>query len=129
MADERIPVPASAPAGRDDDASLRKVALLDYLLHIAGLVFSMGLLSVVALIINYIKRDDATGTIYRSHMDWMIATFWWTLFWVVVSFVPALLLSFVSFGLLSFLFLIPCFWFLYRMLKGLLRLIDSRPVP
>jgi len=125
MADEVVP----APARREQDDSLRKVALLDYLLHIAGLIFSMGLLSVVALIINYIKRDDATGTIYRSHMDWMIATFWWTLFWVVVSFVPAMLLTFVSFGLLSFLFLLPCFWFLYRMLKGLLRLIDARPVP
>lgn len=125
MADDLVPSRMS----RDDTDSLRKVALLDYLLHIAGLVFSMGLLSVVALIINYVKRDDATGTIYRSHMDWMIATFWWTLFWVVVSFVPALLLSFLSFGLLSFLFLIPCFWFLYRMLKGLLRLIDQRPVP
>jgi uncharacterized membrane protein len=110
-----------------DEQRLRKVALLDYLLHIAGLLLSMGVLSVVALIINYIKRDDANGTIYRSHMDWMIATFWWTLFWVVVAFVPSLLLTMVTFGLLSFLFLIPCLWFLYRMVKGLLRLLDGRP--
>jgi uncharacterized membrane protein len=110
-----------------DEQQLRKVALLDYLLHIVGLLLSMGVLSVVALIINYIKRDDANGTIYRSHMDWMIATFWWTLFWVVVAFVPSLLLTMVTFGLLSFLFLIPCLWFLYRMVKGLLRLLDGRP--
>jgi len=125
MADELVP----ARATRDEAESLRKVALLDYLLHIGGLLFSMGLLSVVALVVNYVKRDDATGTIYRSHMDWMIATFWWTLFWVVVAFVPTLLLSVVSFGLLSFLFLVPCLWFLYRMVKGLLRLIDGRAVP
>ena len=72
---------------------------------------------------------DARGTIYESHMTWMIATFWWTLFWVVVSFVPSLVLSVVSFGLLSFLFVIPGLWFLYRMIKGVLRLIDGRPVP
>lgn len=112
-----------------DDASLRRVVLVDYLLHIAGLLFSAGLLSVVALIINYVKRPDARGTIYESHMTWMIATFWWTLFWVVVSFVPSLVLSVVSFGLLSFLFVIPGLWFLYRMIKGVLRLIDGRPVP
>ncbi|MCL4746429.1 MAG: hypothetical protein KJZ83_13590 [Burkholderiaceae bacterium] len=108
-----------------DEQQLRKVALLDYLLHIAGLLLSMGILSMVALIINYVKRDDANGTIYRSHMDWMIATFWWTLFWLVIALIPALL----SFGLLSFLFLVPCLWFLYRMVKGLLRLLDGRPVP
>ena len=124
MADELVP--ASSTDAREE--ALRKVALLDHLLHIAGLLFSMGLLSVVALIINYAKRDDANGTIYRSHMDWMISTFWWTLFWVVVAFVPTLVLSMVSFGLLSFLFLVPCFWFLYRMVKGLLRLLDARAI-
>lgn len=111
------------PGSREDN--LRKVALLDYLLHIVGLVFSAGLLSVVAVIINYVKRDDANGTIYRSHMDWMISSFWWTLLWVVLAFIPALL----SVGLLSFLLLIPAIWFLYRMIKGLLRLIDGRAVP
>ncbi len=123
MANEVIDMPGSP------DAGLRKVALFDYLLHIVGLLYSMGLLSVVALIINYVKRPDARGTIYESHMTWMIATFWWTLFWVVVSFIPSLVLSVVSFGLLSFLFVIPGLWFLYRMIKGVLRLIDGRPVP
>lgn len=115
------------PDSRED--RLRKITLLDYLLHIVGLLFSAGLLSVVALIINYIKRDDANGTIYRSHMDWMISSFWWTLFWVVITFIPTMALTVFSFGLLGFLFLVPCFWFLYRMIKGLLRLMDGRAVP
>ncbi|MEK9720785.1 MAG: hypothetical protein VW257_07005 [Quisquiliibacterium sp.] len=107
---------------------LRRVVLLDYLLHIAGLLLTMGLLSVVALIINYVKREDANGTIYRSHIDWMIRTFWWFLFWVIISFVPLLFLAALSAGLLAFLFLIPSLWFLYRMIKGLLRLVDGREV-
>jgi uncharacterized membrane protein len=114
-------------AGRNEP--LRKVALFDYALHIAGPILSMGFLSVIALIINYIKRDDARGTIYASHMNWMIRTFWWTLFWVVVSFVPSLLLTIVSFGLLSFLFVVPVLWYLYRMIKGVLRLLDDRAMP
>jgi len=125
MADDLIPM----QSGDADTGALRKIALACYLLNIAGLIFSMGLLSVVALIVEYVKRDDANGTPYRSHFDWMISTFWWTLFWVVVAFLPALLLTVLSLGLLSFLFLVPCFWFLYRMVKGLLRLTDGRPVP
>jgi uncharacterized membrane protein len=62
-------------------------------------------------------------------MDWMIRTFWWFLFWVVISFIPVLMLAALSAGLLAFLFLIPSLWFLYRMIKGLLRLVDGRAVP
>lgn len=109
--------------------TLKKVCLVDYALHIAGPLLSMGLLSVIALVVNYVKRDDARGSIYESHMNWMIRTFWWTLFWVVVSFVPALLLTVITFGLLSFLFLVPVVWYLYRMIKGVLWLNDGRPMP
>jgi len=109
--------------------SLKKICLVDYALHIAGPLLSMGVLSVIALIVNYIKRDDARGTIYESHMNWMIRTFWWTLFWVIVSFLPALLLTVLTFGFLSFLFLVPVIWYLYRMIKGVLWLNDARPMP
>ena len=122
-----IPHPESAPPSPQEQA-LRRIVLLDYLLHITGLLLTMGLLSVVALIINYIKREDADGTIYRSHMDWMIRTFWWFLFWVVISFIAVLMLAALSAGLLAFLFLIPSLWFLYRMIKGLLRLVDGRAI-
>lgn len=111
------------------EAGLRRVCFIDYALHIAGPLLSMGFLSVIALIVNYIKRDDARGTVYESHMNWMIRTFWWTLFWIIVSFIPVFLLTVVTFGLLSFLFLIPVIWYLYRMIKGVLRLNDSRPMP
>jgi uncharacterized membrane protein len=62
-------------------------------------------------------------------MNWMIRTFWWTAFWIVVSFLPALVLAVLTFGLLSFLFVVPVIWYLYRMVKGLLRLFDRRPMP
>jgi uncharacterized membrane protein len=83
---------------------------------------------VIALIINYLKRDEANGTIYRSHMDWMIATFWWTVLWVVLLFIPMMVVTIFSFGLLAWVFLLPGLWFLYRMIKGLLRLTEQRAV-
>jgi uncharacterized membrane protein len=124
-------MPPNGPTGTEADRleALRKVCLFDYLLHIAGLLLSAGLFSVVALIVNYIKRDSARGTIYESHMSWMIRTFWWALFWVIVIAIPAALLAVVTFGLLSFLFVLPGVWFLYRMIKGILRLNDGLPMP
>jgi len=89
----------------------------------------MGILSVIALVINYVKRPDARGTVYESHMTWMIRTFWWTVFWTALTFLPILLVSLLSLGLLSFLFLIPLIWYLYRMIKGLLWLNEGRPMP
>ena len=114
---------------REREAGLRRIALIDYSLHIAGPILSMGILSVIALIMNYIKRDDARGTIYASHMNWMIGTFWWTLFWIVVLAIPFALLTVISFGLLSWLFVLPVVWYLYRMIKGLLRLNEGRAMP
>jgi uncharacterized membrane protein len=109
--------------------ALRRICLLDYLLHIVGLLLSAGMLSVIALIINYVKKDDARGTIYESHMRWMIRTFWWTLAWILIIAVPAALLTVISFGLFGFVFLLPALWFLYRMVRGLLALTEGRAMP
>ncbi len=46
---------------------------------------SMGMLAVIALIINYIKRADENDSVYVSHHNYMIATFWWTVLWLVVT--------------------------------------------
>lgn len=120
-----IPSAQSSSPSSSRMEALKKVCQFDYLLHIAGMIFSLGVLSVVALIINYIKRDDATGTIFESHMNWMIRTFWWWLLWVVVLGVIGVL----SFGILWFLLTVPWIWFLYRMVKGLLRLNDGQAMP
>jgi uncharacterized membrane protein len=126
MNSEPIVVPATSPLPTDP---LRRICAIDYFLHLAGPLLSMGVLSVIALIINYIKREDAQGTLYESHMTWMIRTFWWTVFWTVITFIPALVLSLLSLGLLAFLFLIPVIWYLYRMVKGLLWLNEGRAMP
>ncbi len=106
------------------EESLRKITLFDYGLHIASPIVSMMVLTLIALFINYVKRDDSRGTIYESHMNWMISTCWWTLLWLVVTGVITLL----SFTLMSFTMVIPVIWYLYRMIKGLLRVMDGQPI-
>lgn len=112
------------PVLSEREESLRKVTLFDYALHIASPLISMMSLTLVALIINYVKRDDAQGTVYASHMDWMISTCWWTLLWLVITGV----LAFLTIGLLGFAMVIPVLWYLYRMIKGLLRAVDQQPI-
>ena len=83
---------------------------------------SLGLLAVIALIANYIKRADENDSVYVSHHNYMIATFWWTVLWLVVA-SPLYLLLFLP-GMIAHA--IVLLWYLYRCIRGWLRFTDSR---
>ncbi|MGN7011853.1 DnaJ domain-containing protein [Neisseria sp. P0001.S009] len=93
---------------------------------IAYVAYAVGLLilftPVVGVIMAYVKRDEAQGSIYASHIDWLIKTFW-------VSLVGML------FGMLTILILIGWLilvatgiWLIYRVVVGLIKLNDDKPV-
>ena len=102
-------------------ASLRQIALVVYILQ--ALSFFFGLTAVIGVIINYIKKEDAAGTLYQSHFDWQIRTFWWGLVWGVVGFV---LIFALGLGLL--VLLVAWIWAIYRVVKGWLKWNDGQPV-
>ena len=114
------------------DDTLRKITIFDYALHIASPIVSLMLLSLIAVGINYVKKPDAIGSVYESHMDYMISTFWWTALWLVVAAVGGFLFGVLTLGLGFALWgiftAIPILWYLYRNIRGLLRAIDGRPV-
>ncbi len=83
---------------------------------------SMGMLAVVALIVNYIKRSDEHDPVYSSHHNYMISTFWWTVLWLVVT-SPLWLLFFFP-GAVAYT--IVGLWYLYRCLRGWLRFSEGR---
>ena len=64
-------------------ASLRQLTLITYVLY--ALAWMNGITGIVAVLINYIKREEAAGTLYESHFTWQIRTFWWGLLWAVVG--------------------------------------------
>lgn len=112
--------PEAAPTRED---TLRKITLFDYALHLLS-PFTFMTLSVIALIINYVKRPDSVGTVFHSHMNFMIRTCWWTLFWIVITWV----IAFITLGIFGWVTIFPVLWYMYRMIKGLLRAVDSRPI-
>ena len=104
-----------------------------YILYIFA-IFTAGLLAIIALIINYVKRSDVRGTIYESHFTWQIRTFWWYLFWNIIAVLPFLFLFltennpdlFAGTALIttSFFFsvvIISWIWIVYRAIFGLVR--------
>src|SRR5687767_9083346 len=104
----------------NDEKSLKTVATVVYALQAAG--FVTGIAWLVAIVVDYVKRDDAAGTWLESHYRWQIRTFWWGLLWAVVGGLTALV--FIGFVVLA----AAAIWIIYRIVKGWLYLSENRPV-
>ena len=102
-------------------ASLKTITQVVYALQ--ALSFAFGVTALIGLVINYIKREDAAGTLYQSHFDWQIRTFWWGLLWSVLGFVLIF-----AFGLGLVVLFVAWVWAIYRVVKGWLKLTEGKPV-
>ena len=81
-------------AGRVASSSLVSWTQLIYALHALSLfvgivgaatvigAFLTGWPSIIAVILNYVKRSDVRGTWLESHFRWQIRTFWFGVLWV-----------------------------------------------
>jgi uncharacterized membrane protein len=118
------------------------VTQIIYVLHAVSLVvgivgtatvigaFLLGWPSIIAVIINYVKRGDARGTWLESHFDWQIRTFWYAAMWALFVFVLGLLLVIVVVGFAIWavgLFALGI-WAIYRIALGWSRLNSRRPI-
>lgn len=103
-------------------ASLKQLTLITYILYALSAV--IGFTAIVAVIINYVKREDTAGTIYESHFTWQIRTFWFSLLWAVLGFLTMFLL-----GLGLLVLFADSIWVIYRIVKGVLNWNDGKPMP
>ena len=98
-----------------------------YVMH-AIAPFTYWTLAVVAVIIGAIGRDSVRGTFVESHYEYLARTFWWGILWLVIFTVifaitvVGIFLLFIPWGILTI-------WYLYRVIRGWLRLNDGRPAP
>jgi|SRR5690554_75111 len=100
--------------------SEKRLTFILYILHSAG-IFT-GITPIIGIIINYIKRSEITDPVIKSHFSYQIRTFWWALGLSVVSWI----LMFVIIGI--FMAIGVLIWFIYRMVKGLIRLNDGKEI-
>ena len=124
----------------EPDPSVLRLTHVIYALHafslLIGIVgaatvvgaFLLGWPSLIAVILNYVKRDEARGTWLEPHFRWQIRTFWFGLLWValcvlfiVLTLGVGILIAWVPLGLVGL-------WFIYRIARGWLALLDRRPM-
>jgi len=104
----------------ESSQNINLAALAAYVLHLVGAITAIP--SLIALVINYIKRHD-DGPFADSHHSWMIRSFWWTILWCIIGWIlTIILIGYIILG-------IAWLWFIYRHVLGLIRLLDNRPMP
>jgi uncharacterized membrane protein len=132
------PIETVSPA-----SSLVTLTNVVYALHAVSLVvgafgaatvigsFLFGWPSIIAVIINYVKRSDVRGTYLESHFRWQIRTFWYALLWAVLAAAVSLLLTPVLIGFLTWPVMMFALgvWAIYRIARGWLALREGRPMP
>jgi uncharacterized membrane protein len=110
--------------------ALHAFSLLTGIIGAATVVgaFLTGWPSIIAVILNYVKRSEVRGTWLESHFRWQIRTFWFGLLWVAlcVFFVVGtlgigIILAWLPLAIVSL-------WFIYRIIRGWLRLRDGLPM-
>ena len=123
--------------------NLVRVTHIVYALHALGLAigafgaatvvgsFVFGWPSIIAVILNYVKRGEARGTWLESHFSWQIRTFWYALAWAVLVVLLSIPLTVVVVGFATWalgLFALGV-WAIYRVARGWMRLADHKPMP
>ena len=108
--------------------ALHALSLLTGILGAATIVgaFLIGWPSLIAVILNYVKRSEVRGTWLESHFRWQIRTFWFGLLWTVLC----LLFVLFTLGLGLLIVWIPIvfisLWFIYRIVRGWMALNERR---
>ncbi|MFT4266477.1 MAG: hypothetical protein QM586_04515 [Xenophilus sp.] len=109
--------------------SLKAIGWVSYILHLIVAIAAVVpgaqvsvLLLLLALLIDFVKRDDAAGTWQASHFGWRIRSVLWagvlyllTAWLWLLLFVP----GWIAWSLISL-------WFLYRIVKGMVRMNAGR---
>jgi len=118
------------------DPSLVTVTHLVYALHALSLLiglltaatiigaFVFGVPSIIAVVVNYLKRGKAQGTFLESHFRWQIRTFWFALLWFVIG--AMLFATFIGIPFALGVWLATGLWAIYRIARGWLALRDGK---
>jgi uncharacterized membrane protein len=133
-----MPMSEETVVHANPEPSLVNVIHLVYALHALSLLigittaatiigaFVFGLPSIIAVVINYLKREDARGTFLASHFRWQIRTFWFALLWCLIG--AFLFATFIGIPLAVAVFFAAGLWVIYRIARGWLALRDRKPM-
>ena len=110
--------------------ALHAFSLITGILGAATIIgaFLTGWPSIIAVILNYVKRSEARGTWLESHFRWQIRTFWYGVLWValcagfvILTLGIGIIIAWLPLGIVAL-------WFIYRIVRGWVALRDGRPM-
>lgn len=102
------------------EASLKQYNFITYVLYLVG--FIIGFTGIIAIIMNYVKRNEMRGTWLESHVNWQIKTFWVSLIGYIIG--ACLTVVLVGFLIIFVVFI----WHIYRLIVGLIALNDRKTI-
>ena len=74
-------IPDTLTADTRSIHTLQTTAWWLYLFHAVCFLLTLGILSFVPLVLNYLVRPKAAHTFVYSHHTWQIRSFWWYFAW------------------------------------------------
>ncbi len=89
--------------------------------------FLTGWPSIIAVIINYVKRGDVRGTWLESHFSWQLRTFWYAVLWLAIG--AVLFVTLVGIPAAFGLWMATGVWVLYRIIRGWIALTNEKELP
>lgn len=116
------PTPRPIPTTDPQFSSQRQLVIIIYALYGAAF-FLGGIPAIVAIIINYLKRNEIQDPMLASHFTWQIRSFW-------IAVGLALLGAATTFIGIGFIILFAtAIWNIYRLVRGVLNILDNKPMP
>ena len=108
---------------------LHAIALFSGIATSATIVgsFVSGLPSIIAVILNYVKRDAVRGTWLDSHYRWQIRTFWFALLWFGIAWL--MFVTLIGIPVFFAIIAVAGLWVLYRVVRGWINLSNRVPMP
>lgn len=135
MSDPNPQMPAAAATV---DESLLSYTHVMYALHSLAVLIGVttfhtiigsfigSLPSIVAVVMNYVRRSATRGTFLESHFRWQLRTFWFAVLWTCVAALAFVTIIGIPVALVGVFAL--AIWIIYRLARGWLALRDKRPM-
>ena len=133
-----LPVTPAPPPARSSELvtwthvvyALHAFSILTGILGAATVIgaFLTGWPSIIAVILNYLKRGDVRGTWLESHFRWQIRTFWFGLLWVALCWLFIIGTLGIGIVIAWIPLVVITVWFIYRVARGWIALRDVRPM-
>lgn len=99
----------------------RSNALIAYVLMAVGLFTAIPIF--IGAIWAMLKKKEAYGSLFHSHLVNATRTFWWSLLWGIIGAITTPI--FIGFPIM----LIAWLWVAYRLLNGLSKLLSEQAYP